>query len=136
MPLPISPPAPRQRRHRADGAPDRRSIGFLLIYAFANAGGVIGFLPLLTLLLPVKIETIAGDGQLGLFTATVICGAIAASISNIIFGWLSDRSVAHGGGRRRWLAGGIVATALSYAVLADAASPQAIVLAIVLSSWR
>ncbi|MGY4397160.1 MFS family permease [Sphingomonas sp. UYAg733] len=136
--MPTLPPFPSAAGPHADGAPDRsdaaparRSIGFLLIYALANAGGVIGFLPLLTLLLPVKIEAIAGDGRIGLFTATVIAGAGAASASNILFGWLSDRSVARGGGRRRWLAGGIIATALSYAALAGAVSPLAIVLAIV-----
>jgi MFS family permease len=130
-PISALPPAAGPRRPGADGTPDRRSVAFLLIYALANAGGVIGFLPLLSLLLPVKIETIAGDERLGLFTATVIAGAIAASISNIAFGWLSDRSVAHGGGRRRWLAGGVVATATSYAALAGASSPLAIVLAVV-----
>lgn len=130
-PIPPLPPAARPRRNGAEVAPDRRSIGFLLIFALANAGGVIGFLPLFTLLLPVKIHTIAGDEPLGLFTATVIAGAIAASVSNIVFGWLSDRSVARGGGRRRWLGGGVVATATSYAALAGAISPLAIVLAIV-----
>jgi MFS family permease len=128
--LPL-PPAARPHRNGADVASDRRSIGFLLIFALANAGCVIGFLPLLTLLLPVKIHTIAGDEPLGLFTATVVAGAIAASVANIAFGWLSDRSVARGGGRRRGLAGGVAATAISYAALAGAISPLAIVLAIV-----
>ena len=44
----------------ADG---NRSFGFLLLYAIANAGGVIGFLPLLTLLLPMKIEAGHGIGS-------------------------------------------------------------------------
>ena len=110
---------------------DHRSAGFLLAYALANAGGVIGFLPLLTLLLPMKVQGLAGDARIGLFTATVIAGAIAASISNILFGWLSDRSIARGGGRRRFVAGGLAATALSYAGIAVASSPTAIVLAII-----
>lgn len=109
---------------------DRRSPAFLLIYALAHAGGVIGYLPLLTLLLPLKIEGLAGDARIGLFTATVIAGALAASASNIAFGWLSDRTVARGGGRRAGLAGGVAATILSYALVAAAASPLAIVLAV------
>ncbi|MEG3179516.1 MFS transporter [Sphingomonas sp. LT1P40] len=100
--------------------------------ALANAGGVIGFLPLLTLLLPVKIAGIAGDARIGLFTATVIAGAIAASGSNILFGWLSDRSVARGGGRRRWVVVGMVALALSFAAVAGASTPLAIIVAIAL----
>ena len=108
-----------------------RSFGFLLLYAIANAGGVIGFLPLLTLLLPMKIEAVAGDGRIGVITATVIAGSTAAGLSNILFGWLSDRSVARGGGRRRWVAAGLVGTAISYACIAFAPTPGAIILATV-----
>lgn len=107
-----------------------RSTGFLLLFALANAGAVIGYLPLLTLLLPARIEQIAGDTRLDLFTLTVIAGAAAASLSNIAFGWLSDRSLARGGGRRRWVGIGVAMTAAAYAAIALAASPAAIVLAI------
>ena len=55
-----------------------RTIGFLLIYAAAYTGGVMGYLPLLTLLLPIKIEAVAGGGRLGLFAATVIGGVADA----------------------------------------------------------
>ena len=108
-----------------------RSTGFLLLFALANAGAVIGYLPLLTLLLPARIEQMAGETRLDLFTATVIAGAAAASLANIVFGWLSDRSLARGGGRRGWVALGVGLTALSYAGIALADSPLAIVLAIV-----
>ncbi len=103
-----------------------RSTGFLLLFALANAGGVIGYLPLLSILLPARIGTIAGDARLDLFTVTVIAGAAAASLSNIAFGWLSDRS----GGRRRWVALGLALTAASYVAVALATTPLAIVLAI------
>ncbi len=109
----------------------RHRSGFLLVYALANAGGVIGWLPLLTLLLPIRVERIAGDARLGLFTATALAGAAAASGSNILFGWLSDRSVARGGGRRRWIAVGVSAIALAYAGVAAAATPVALVLAVI-----
>lgn len=108
-----------------------RSLGFLLVYALANAGGVVAFLPLLTLLLPLKVEAVAGHERIGVLAATVIAGAIAASLSNIVFGWLSDRSVAAGSSRRGWIGGGIVATAAAYAAILAAGSPGAIVLAIV-----
>ncbi|MBC3941547.1 MFS transporter [Sphingomonas albertensis] len=115
-------PAPRR---------DRRSTAFLLVFALAYAGGVVGYLPLLTLLLPIKVDAVAGTGRLGTLTAIVVAGAVAASVSNIAFGWLSDRSVARGRGRRGWLAGGVVATALSYAAMTTAATPGALILAVV-----
>jgi MFS family permease len=111
--------------------PDRRSTGFLLIFALAYVGGVVGYLPLLTLLLPIKVDAVAGAGRLDVLTVIVVTGALAASVSNIAFGWLSDRSVARGGGRRGWLAGGVVATGLSYAAMAVAATPSALIFGVV-----
>jgi MFS family permease len=111
--------------------PDHRSTGFLLIFALAYVGGVVGYLPLLTLLLPIKVEVVAGAGRLSVLTAIVVTGAVAASVSNIVFGWLSDRSVARGRGRRRWLAGGVVATAMAYAAMTVATTSTALILAVV-----
>ncbi len=111
---------------------DRRSNAFLMIYALANAGGVIGYLPLLTLLLPLKIERIAGNARLDLLAATAVGGALVASAANIGFGWLSDRSVVRGNGRRRWMAGGLVAIAASYLLLIGASSWFALVAAVLL----
>lgn len=104
--------------------------GFLLRNALANAGGVIAFLPLLSLLLPIKVEAVAGDDRLSVLTAAVLVGAVAASGGNILFGWLSDVAVERGRGRRSVAAGGLVLTALAYAAVAFAATPVAIVAAI------
>lgn len=117
---------------QATGGGARRGMGFILLVALANAGGVIAFLPLLSLLLPVRIAEIAGEARIGLFTATVIAGAIAASLSNIAFGWASDRTRARGGGRRRWVLLGLVLLGLSFAAVALAQTPGAIVVAIIL----
>ena len=105
---------------------------FLLIYALANAGAITAFLPLLTLLLPIKVEHLAGNARIGVMTATVIAGAITASGANILFGTLSDRSVARGGKRRSWIAGGVVATVTAYGGIIVAVSPATIVVAVVL----
>lgn len=117
---------------QATGGGARRGMGFILLVALANAGGVIAFLPLLSLLLPVRIAEIAGEARIGLFTATVIAGAIAASLSNIAFGWASDRTRARGGGRRRWVIVGLILLALSFAAVALAQTAAAIILAIIL----
>lgn len=117
---------------QATGGGARRGMGFILLVALANAGGVIAFLPLLSLLLPVRIAAIAGEARIGLFTATVIAGAIAASLSNIAFGWASDRTRARGGGRRRWVVLGLGLLAASFAAVALAQTPATILVAIIL----
>lgn len=114
----------------AASAEPGRVTGFLLRNALANAGGMIAFLPLLTLLLPIKIEAVAGDARIGVLTAAVIVGAFAASGSNILFGWLSDVAVARGHGRRPGMILGLVLLMLAYAGVVLADSPRAIVLAV------
>jgi MFS family permease len=126
-----APPVEQRRNTTGGAATEQRSTGFLLLYALANAGGVIGYLPLLTLLLAIKIEDLVGEARVDLLTATVIAGSIAASTSNILFGWLSDRSLARGGGRRGWMVGGLIATVAAYAAIAFAHSPATIIMAIV-----
>jgi MFS family permease len=132
MSLAPAPPVDERRDTTGGTATDKRSTGFLLLYALANAGGVIAFLPLLTLLLAIKIEGLAGEARVDLLTATVVAGSIASSSSNILFGWLSDRSVARGGGRRRWIMVGLIGTILAYAAIALAQSPAAIIWSVVL----
>ena len=111
-------------------ATDRSLTGFLLILALAYIGAVVGYLPLLTLLLPVRIDAVAGAGRLGVLAAIVVLGGVSASLSNIAFGWLSDRSVTRGGGRRAWVGTGVAATALSYAAITMATSPTGVILSI------
>lgn len=110
----------------------RRSWLFLLAFALANAGGVIAYLPLLTLLLPLKVAQIAGAERIGLFSAIVIAGALAASVCNVLFGWLSDRSLRRGGGRRRWMWLGLGATCASFLMVAWADTAAALLAAVVL----
>lgn len=115
-------------------SPDRGLNRFLLLYALANAGGVVAYLPLLTMLLPLKIEGVAPAERIGVLTLTVLAGAISASLANIAFGWASDRSVARGGDRRKWIAGGLVATAAGYVAIFAAATPVAIVVSVI--AWQ
>ena len=122
-----SPSAVRARPREADG---RRSWRFLALYALANAGGVAAFLPLLTLLLPLKVQAAAGDDRLTTLTLCALAGAVAASLSNVLFGALSDRSFARHRNRRGWIAAGLAATIASYPLLHWAASPAEIVVAV------
>lgn len=113
----------------SEGAPGRVT-GFLLRNALANAGGMIAFMPLLSLLLPIKVEAIAGDDRMSVLTAAVLVGALAASGSNLLFGWLSDKAVDRGIGRRPCVAFGLALTVLSYALVALAGTPLTVVLSI------
>ena len=104
----------------------------LLPYALGNIGGVVAYFPLLTLLLPLKVAGIAGEARIGVLAAAAVAGSIAAGGSNILFGWLGDRSVVRGKGRRGWLAGGAIATAASLGGVALATSAALVIAAVVL----
>src|SRR3546814_17650577 len=87
---------------------------------------------LLTLLLPLKVQAVAGDERLVTLTLCALAGAVTASISNIVFGTLSDRSFARTCNRRRWIAGGLAATLATYPLLHWAASPVQIIAAVLI----
>ena len=55
--------------------------GFLPLYALAWAGAAIAYTPFLTILLPVRIEMIAGPASVHWLAVTTFIGAIAASIA-------------------------------------------------------
>ncbi|WP_236694459.1 MFS transporter [Sphingomonas sp. Leaf343] len=118
------------------GRTDRRvfaaPVGGLAAFAVANIGGVVAYLPLLTLLLPIKADLVAGDARIGVLTVAVVAGALAASGANILFGWLGDRALERGKGRRGGMAAGLIATIAAYALVAFAVTPIALVLAILL----
>lgn len=86
----------------------RQSTRFLLLYALAAAGGAIAYVPLLTILLPVRVEAMAAGASVAWLAYIAFAGAIAASLANIAFGWLSDRT----GNRRGWIVGGLVSSSL------------------------
>ncbi len=83
----------------------RQSCRFLLLYALAWAGGSVAYVPLLTILLPVKVSQLAGAGADVTWLAYIaFAGAIAASLGHIAFGYISD--VTHH--RRGWIWLGLV----------------------------
>ena len=110
---------------------DRLPPATLLLYALAAVGGVIGYVPLLTLLLPIKVEALGDAARYGVLAWCGVAGALAAGCANIAFGWLGDHAVARGDGRRGWLVAGVVMTALSFVGIVLARDAAAIVLAIV-----
>lgn len=109
-----------------------RSRAFLLAYGCANAGGVIAYLPLLTFILPIKIQAISPESKIAVLSLAVLAGAIAASLSNILCGALSDRSFARHGVRTPWVVAGLIATLMSYAAITAAMTPGALIAAVTL----
>ena len=83
---------------------DRQSMRFMLLYALAAAGGAMAYIPFLTILLPVRVEAMAGGEDITWLAYCAFVGAVAASLSHILFGWLSDRTQNRGG----WIAAGLM----------------------------
>ncbi|MDP1027573.1 MFS transporter [Sphingomonas sp. KR1UV-12] len=104
---------------------------FLILFALAYAGGVALYGPFLSLLLPLRVTEIAGAARLGLLVTITMAGAVAASASNILFGWLSDRERQRRGDRRGWMTAGLVLTLVSYAGIAAATGPATLLVAVV-----
>ena len=75
----------------------------MLLYALAAAGGAMAYIPFLAILLPVRVEAMAGGEHISWLAYCAFVGAVAASLSHILFGWLSDRTQNRGG----WIGGGL-----------------------------
>jgi MFS family permease len=89
---------------------------FLLLYALAYAGGVIAYTPFLMLVLPARVTALAGADDVRWLGYIVFAGAIAASLSGIASGWLSDVTRR----RRFWVGVGLAATILLQLAMARA----------------
>lgn len=110
--------------------PARQSTRFLALYALAWAGGAMAYVPLLTVLLPARVEALAGDDAVTWLAYIAFCGAVTASLGNIAAGLISDIT-----GRRRWPA---FAGLLGYALLTPlfgAVSTLAELLALI-AAWQ
>jgi MFS family permease len=103
---------------------------FLYLYALAVAGGSIAYIPFLTILLPVQVSSIAGNSAISWLAYISFFGAIAASIANIGFGWLSDRSK----GRRSWIAAGLIGSSVMLPAMQLATDPRILIAMII--GWQ
>jgi len=80
----------------------------MLLYALAYAGLFVAFIPFFSLLLPAKVEAVAAAGRVDLLSEITLVGAVVASLSNIVFGALSDRTYKARGTRRPWVLAGLI----------------------------
>lgn len=103
------------------GAPDQ-SARFLLLYALALAGGAIAYVPFLTILMPMRVAELAGEAKVEWLAYATFAGAATASLTNILFGWLSDRT----GKRGPWILAGLAGSCALLALFPQVASLPAL----------
>ena len=98
----------------------------------ANAAGFIAFMPLLTLLAPLRIEAVDPDAKALILSGVALVGAVVASLSNIVAGWLSDRTRSRMGRRRPWLLTGVVGALAAYPLILFAQTGWGVLIGVVL----
>ncbi|MBU0668699.1 MAG: MFS transporter [Alphaproteobacteria bacterium] len=109
---------------------ERQSLRFLLLYALAAAGGAVAYVPFLTILLPVRVQTMSGGDEISILAYAAFSGAIAASAANVGFGWLSDRTRT----RRPWIIGGMILSGLLLVSMREIQDGRSLIALIVL--WQ
>jgi MFS family permease len=110
--------------------PDRQPRWFLILFALAAAGGAVGYVPLLSVLLPQRIADLQGGEDVAALAQVTFAGAVAASIANIAIGIMSDRSKV----RRPWILAGLVVSNLLLIAVGQAQSVGEMVLLIM--AWQ
>ena len=103
---------------------------FMALLALAVAGGSVAYVPLLTVLLPLKVSTLQGFEDVGALARVTFFGAIIASIANIAFGMLSDRSRNRAG----WIAAGLVISTSLLVAMSRASSMVELIVLIMM--WQ
>lgn len=106
---------------------DRQSKRFLFLYALAVAGGAIAYVPFLTILLPAHVTAFAGNNSLTILAYVAFVGAISASVSNILFGWLSDISRT----RRPWVFVGLILSSALLLTVGEIRDPMPLIATII-----
>ncbi len=103
---------------------------FLALFALAVAGGAVGYVPLLTVLLPQRIAELQGGEDIAALARVMFLGALMASLANIATGMLSDRTHR----RRLWIIAGLVASNLLLIAVGQARSITELVLLVM--AWQ
>lgn len=110
--------------------PDRQPRWFLMLFALAAAGGSVGYVPLLTVLLPQRIADLQGGEDVAALAQATFLGAVMASIANIAVGMLSDRSAV----RRPWIIAGLIGSNLLLIAVGKAASVTQMI--VLVMAWQ
>lgn len=106
--------------------------GFIAAYTLAQIGAFISFMPLFQVLLPLKAEAIDPAGKALLLSQVAFYGALVASVSNLLAGAISDRTMSRFGRRRPWMVVGALGAAAAYMVIMAARTPEALIAGVML----
>jgi len=106
------------------------SPGFITGFVIAQVGAYVSFLPLLQILAPLKAAILAPASKAELVSQIALLGAVAAASTNLLVGFLSDRTRGRWGRRRPWIVAGAVLAAASYALIDLANSPLTLLVSI------
>ncbi len=104
--------------------------GFIFLYALAYSGMFVSFMPFVMVMLPLKAAQAGGAHAVQLLSAGALGGAAIASITNILFGALSDRTRRLYGTRRPWVTVGLGVLCASYGLLLVSADPVSLLVAV------
>jgi MFS family permease len=108
----------------------QQSAHFMYLYALAVCGGAVAYVPFLTMLLPARAVALSGPEALNILAIAAFGGAIAASLSNIGFGWASDVTQT----RRPWILAGLILSCLLLSAMPLATNAAMLVVMIVI--WQ
>ena len=127
----MSPPDPAAAAAAASAlGPEPQPRWFLILFALAAAGGAVGYVPLLTVLLPQRIADLQGGEDIAALAQVTFLGAVMASIANIAVGTLSDRSAV----RRPWIIAGLIASNALLLAVSEARSVSELVVLVMI--WQ
>ncbi|MGB7373063.1 MFS transporter [Pontixanthobacter sp.] len=101
------------------------------LYVLALFGAHMAFLPLLVLVLPRRIEMLAGADAVAALSWVLLAGGITASLSHIVAGHLGDRWLVRFGSRRGLIAIGVAGLLVSYCLMAMAATVSALLVSFI-----
>lgn len=102
----------------------------MVLFALAQIGGYIAFVPMLGVLLPLKAGEIDPAGKAILLSQVSLWGAIAAGLANLAASALSDRTRGRFGRRRPWIIIGTLAVVAAHGLVLAAGSMVALLVGV------
>lgn len=103
---------------------------FMALYAMAQLGAFIAFVPMVNILLPLKAESLDPAGKAILLSQVSLWGALAAGLTNLAAGALSDGGRGRFGRRRPWIIIGAFGVAGAHGLVFLAESPAGLLAAV------